>query len=88
METIPHRELRNRSSDILARVSAGESIAVTNNGRLAAIIGPPAATALEQARRAGAVREPSRTGTRFDRIVRARLPESTDTILSDLRGDR
>ena len=34
METIPHRELRNHSSEILARVSKGESIAVTNHGDL------------------------------------------------------
>ena len=32
MDTIAHRELRNNSSAVLARVAAGEAIAVTNHG--------------------------------------------------------
>lgn len=34
MRTIPHRELRNDSSKVLADVKAGETIAVTNNGEI------------------------------------------------------
>lgn len=88
MDTIPHRDLRNRSSEVLARVSNGESIAVTNHGKLAAIITPPGSTALERARQAGAVREARHAKVRFDHIPRARLRESTAQVLADLRGDR
>ncbi|QDO89065.1 type II toxin-antitoxin system prevent-host-death family antitoxin [Ornithinimicrobium ciconiae] len=87
METIPHRDLRNHSSEILARVSAGESIAVTNHGQLAAIISPPTSSPLEQARRAGRVREPRRR-VDLTTIRRARLNESSAEVLADLRGDR
>ena len=86
METIPHRELRNHSSEILARVSSGESIAVTNHGRLAAIITPPTDSPLEQARRAGRVREP-RARVDLSTIRRALLSESSSEVLADLRGD-
>lgn len=40
MDTVTHREMRNRSGEILRRVEAGESIQVTNNGRPAAVIVP------------------------------------------------
>jgi prevent-host-death family protein len=87
METIPHRELRNQSSAVLARVRRGESFEVTNHGDVVAVIVPPAATPLERARRAGSVRE-ARRGGRFSAIQRIRLTASTAEILDDLRGDR
>ena len=40
METVTHREMRNRSGEILRRVEAGETLQVTNNGHLAALIVP------------------------------------------------
>lgn len=40
-KTIPHRELRNRSSDVLRRVQAGETIQVTNHGEVVAVLSPP-----------------------------------------------
>ncbi|MGI8522692.1 MAG: type II toxin-antitoxin system Phd/YefM family antitoxin [Nocardioides sp.] len=88
METIPHRELRNDSSRILARVSAGESIGVTNNGRLAAILTPPATSELERVRQSGSVRPARRPRQRFDAIDRVRLDASTAELLDDVRGDR
>jgi prevent-host-death family protein len=88
METVPHRELRNHSSEILARVRNGESFAVTNRGELAAIIGPPSVTALDRARQAGEVRERRRTDVRFDALPRVSIRQSTHDILTDLRGDR
>nr|WP_256842550.1 type II toxin-antitoxin system prevent-host-death family antitoxin [Ornithinimicrobium cryptoxanthini] len=87
MDTIPHRELRNHSSEILARVSRGESIAVTNHGTLAAIISPPTSSPLERARRAGRVREP-RGRVDLTTIRRVQLRETSQEILADLRGDR
>ena len=40
MKTIPHRELRNRSSDVLRRVQAGETIQVTNYREVVAVLSP------------------------------------------------
>ncbi|MBA2666721.1 MAG: type II toxin-antitoxin system prevent-host-death family antitoxin [Trueperaceae bacterium] len=40
-KTIPHRELRNHSSEVLRRVQAGETIRVTNHGEVVAILSPP-----------------------------------------------
>ncbi len=85
METISHRELRNHSSEILARVSGGESIAVTNHGQLAAIMTPPSASALARARQAGEVRERRRHDVRFDTLRRVKLHRSTSDVLADLR---
>lgn len=41
MERIPHRDLRNRSSEILRAVAAGESFEITNHGEVVAILSPP-----------------------------------------------
>lgn len=41
MRTIPRRELRNNSSKILAAVKAGETIQVTNDGEVTAVLVPP-----------------------------------------------
>ena len=40
-KTIPHRELRNHSSDVLRGVQAGETIQVTNHGEVVAVLSPP-----------------------------------------------
>ncbi|AKT50966.1 type II toxin-antitoxin system Phd/YefM family antitoxin [Arsenicicoccus sp. oral taxon 190] len=87
METIPHRELRNNSSAILARVAAGESMAVTNHGTVAAILSPPTASTLARLELAGQLRPARRPRTDFTRIRRVASEPSSD-ILADLRGDR
>ena len=86
MKTIAHRELRNNSSAVLARVAAGEAIAVTNHGEVAAVLVPPAASALERVLQAQAARLP-RSGIKFSAIDRVH-GASTVEILDDLRGDR
>lgn len=40
MKTIPQRELRNRSGEILRAVEAGEHFTITVDGRPVAILGP------------------------------------------------
>jgi prevent-host-death family protein len=87
MDTIAHRELRNNSSAVLARVAAGESIAVTNHGEVAAVLVPPAASVLERVLEARAARLPRTDRTPFSAIDRAAGPATT-AILEDLRGDR
>jgi prevent-host-death family protein len=87
MEVIAHRELRNNSSAVLARVAAGESIAVTNHGEVAAVLVPPAASALERVLEAHAGRAPRPGHLGFAKIDRVVGP-STVEVLDDLRGDR
>lgn len=85
MDVIAHRELRNNSSSVLARVAAGESIAVTNHGQVAAVLVPPAASVLERAIHARAGRLPREVRVGFSRIERAFGPSSA-AVLDDLRG--
>lgn len=40
MDVIPVRDLRNRSADVLARVSRGESLLVTRDGEPVATVQP------------------------------------------------
>lgn len=56
MGTIGVRELRQRASELLRRVEAGETIEVTDRGRPVAILAPlPAAEPLDRLRAAGEV---------------------------------
>lgn len=88
METIPHRELRNNSSKILARVASGETIAVTNHGVTVAVLSPPQEnmTELERLRAAGKVR-PANPKVKLTDIRRAEGASSKE-VLDDLRGSR
>ncbi|HKI05862.1 MAG TPA: type II toxin-antitoxin system prevent-host-death family antitoxin [Thermoanaerobaculia bacterium] len=40
MRTIPQRELRNRSGEILRQVESGEQFTITMEGRPVAVLGP------------------------------------------------
>jgi prevent-host-death family protein len=42
METVASRDLRNHTADVLRRVAAGETLAVTVRGEVVAEIHPPA----------------------------------------------
>jgi len=42
MQSVTARELKNRTGEILRRVRAGATVAVTNRGRRVAVISPPA----------------------------------------------
>lgn len=84
--TIPHRELRNNSSKILAEVQAGETIHITNHGTVVATLIPPAVELpplrIHPARNPGGWRD-------FE--IPATAPEGAESwqdILDDLRGDR
>ena len=45
MRRISHREFRNNSAAVLREVQAGESMEITNNGEVVAILSPPAPSA-------------------------------------------
>ncbi len=88
MTTIPHRELRNQSSKILERVKNGETIDVTNNGKIAATLIPPSASPFERLLLAGQVRPAAKSPVDFQALPRISSTISTAEILADLRDDR
>jgi prevent-host-death family protein len=60
MTSVGVRELRQRASELLRRVEAGETIEVTDRGRPVALLTPmPEAGPLERLRAAGEVTAPS-----------------------------
>ncbi len=80
-EQLAHRDLRNRSAEILRDVAAGASYEITNHGEVVALLTPPAPDGRLRFRRA-TVHRP------FAEIRRTRCAESTQSALDDLRGDR
>jgi len=87
MRTIPHRELRNNSSKVLADVKNGEVIEVTNHGEVVAILIPPSSSRIDVLRRAGLVTPARRRGS-FSSLNRVDVAESSTDVVSELRGDR
>lgn len=81
--TIPHRELRNNSSAVLRAVAAGETIEVTNNGEVVAVLVPPPRAAQAHLR----VRRATVRGG-FAELNRTLLDHRVQDDLDDLRGDR
>jgi prevent-host-death family protein len=87
MDTVSHREMRNNSGEILRRVDAGESITVTNNGRIAARIVPPATDVLAELAERGQLR-PALRDVASLRTIRRRVARRTSAqILADARGE-
>ena len=80
--TIPHRELRNDSSAVLRAVQNGETIEVTNNGEVVAILVPPP-------RKPGASLRMRRATAHggFAALPRVRVSHPVQEDLDDLRGD-
>lgn len=82
VERIPHRDLRNRSSEILRAVAAGESFEITNHGEVVAVLSPPSVGTLE------VVKPASRHG-RWSELEPVRLEgPSVQEVLDELREDR
>lgn len=86
MDTITHREMRNNSADVLRRVEAGESLQVTNNGRLAAVISPAGADVLGALIAQGEARPARGDISDLSRIRRGTSTKSSTEILEDARG--
>lgn len=89
MTRIGIRELRQRASDYLRRVEAGETIEVTDRGRPVALLTPiPKASPVERLRASGGIK--GAAAARDD--MPAPLPledgeESPSVILQRLRSD-
>ncbi|MCB1030356.1 MAG: type II toxin-antitoxin system prevent-host-death family antitoxin [Acidimicrobiales bacterium] len=87
METISHREMRNRSGTYLRRVEAGESFLVSNNGTVVALLGPPdMLSGIEVARRRGQSRPAHATAEGFGAIARRKATSTSAEIVADTRG--
>jgi prevent-host-death family protein len=86
MNTVTHREMRNNSGEILRRVEAGESVRVTNNGRVAAVIVPPATDALTDLAQRGQLRAALREPSTLRNIRRRATHRTSEQILADSRG--
>jgi prevent-host-death family protein len=89
MERVGVRELRQRASELLRRVAAGETMEVTDRGRPVALLTPlPTAEPLERLRLAGEV---SPAGADLDDLPEP-LPlevgaEPPSAVLAHLRRD-
>lgn len=89
MGTVGIRELRQRASELLRRVEAGETIEVTDRGRPVAVLAPlPEGEALERLRAAGDVTPAA--GSLDDLPKPLPLPvgkEAPSSVLARLRRD-
>lgn len=86
MREITHRQMRNESAEVLRRVAAGETILVTNNGRPAAVIGPPPGDALSLLSDRGELREALAPPASLQSITRRTSTKTTAEIVADVRG--
>ena len=86
MRTVTHREMRNSSGEILRVVAAGETVQVTNNGQIAAVISPPHGGSLDRLVAQGQAR-PARRGVADLSSIRRRTAKRTAAeLVEDARG--
>lgn len=86
MRTITHREMRNASGEILRQVAGGETVQVTNRGRLVAQIVPPDIDTLAELAARGQVRSATSPVSSLRAIKRRQSSLSSEAILADVRG--
>lgn len=87
VRTVTHREMRNNSGEILRAVASGETVQVTNNGRIAAVISPPGGDAWLKLLAGGAVRPARRPPSELSKIPRRTSRRTSSAIIADTRGD-
>lgn len=86
MRTVTHREMRNNSAEVLRAVEAGETVQVTNHGRVVAVMSPPGESVLERLIAEGKARPARRPLAELKTITRTTIPVSTAELLDDVRG--
>lgn len=89
MVTVGVRELRQRASELLRRVAAGETIEVTDHGRAVALLCPlPDAGPLERLRAAGDVDSATADLDELPKpLLLQKGQEPPSTVLARLRRD-
>ena len=80
-ETLCHRELRNRSAEVLRCVQEGATFQGTKRGEVVAVIGPAGRCPELRVRRA-------RTTGGFASLPRVRIDTTAQDHLDELRGER
>ena len=80
-ERLAHRDLRNRSSEVLREVAAGATYEITNHGEVVAILSPP------KGRRGLRIR-PARVRGRFADLPLVSRTERVQDVLDELRDER
>jgi antitoxin (DNA-binding transcriptional repressor) of toxin-antitoxin stability system len=80
-EQLAHRDLRNRSSEILREVASGATFEITNHGKVVAVLSPPPGSPDLR------VRAPRVSGG-FANLPLVSRAEKVQDALDDLRGDR
>ncbi|HVA87028.1 MAG TPA: type II toxin-antitoxin system prevent-host-death family antitoxin [Candidatus Saccharimonadales bacterium] len=86
VRSITHREMRNQSGEILRLVASGETIQVTNNGQIAAVIVPPDLDVFTELVSRGQVRVARFPPSSLATIARRRGGKPSDEIVDQLRG--
>ena len=86
MRTVTHREMRNSSGEILRAVAAGETIQVTNNGQVAAVISPPSGDTLAGLLAQGQARPARRPVSDLSSIRRRKAKLTSKELIADARG--
>lgn len=86
MRTVTHREMRNSSGEILRAVAAGETVQVTNNGQVAAVISPPIGDTLDRLTAQGQARPARRPIADLVTIHRRKAKRTSAEIVADARG--
>ena len=81
-KTIPHRELRNNSSEILRQVQSGETFNITNHGEVVATLTSSDTVPETSAR----VRKATIAG-RWDEIPMIESDLPTEQVIDELRGE-
>lgn len=86
MRTVTHREMRNSSGAILRAVAAGETVQVTNNGQVAAVISPPASGSLDRLIAQGQARPARREVADLSAVRRRTASRTSAELVADARG--
>ncbi|HEY5846460.1 MAG TPA: type II toxin-antitoxin system prevent-host-death family antitoxin [Microlunatus sp.] len=80
-QRLSHRDLRNRSAEILRDVRAGATFEVTHHGVVVAVLSPPVGRTELRIR-------PARVHRGFGELSRTRPTLSSEHVLDELRADR
>ena len=78
--------MRNSSGEILRAVAAGETVQVTNNGQIAAVISPPPNGMLDHLLAQGQARPARRGVAELSTIRRRPSTHSSAELVEDVRG--
>jgi prevent-host-death family protein len=80
-EKLAHRDLRNRSAEVLREVAAGATYEITDHGEIVAVLSPPSSSANVR------IRKPKVRGG-FSQLPRVRRDRPVQEVLDDLRDER